>query len=287
MFAADARDRPMALRTVQLCRDQVRAAVTALVASGADPSQLTALADLVSPRNFKAILTHRYESHNGLANSFDTYLARALIRIAREWVKLGATELAELNRLAARLPKLTSGLTKKNRAALRQFDDLAAFQRLHALPDELWKEVKHDRRHNRYTLANAQAALAIGLLLYAPIRLQNLASLHFGVHLFVRQGPGPISTLEIPAPEVKNRRDLAFDLPRQDAAGIHQQHCAKDHRPSARTAVRQHRWNGQAFPKRGVADQENVAQAGWHRTHAAPVPSSQRADRARRRTRRI
>jgi integrase len=213
MFAADARDRPMALRTVQLCRDQVRAAVTALVESGADPSQLTALADLVSPRNFKAILTHRYESHNGLANSFDTYLARALIRIAREWVKLGATELAELNRLAARLPKLTSGLTKKNRAALRQFDDLAAFQRLHALPDELWKEVKHDRRHNRYTLANAQAALAIGLLLYAPIRLQNLASLHFGVHLFVRQGPGAISTLEIPAPEVKNRRDLAFDLP--------------------------------------------------------------------------
>jgi integrase len=213
MFAADARDRPMALRTVQLCRDQVRAAVTALVASGADPSQLTALADLVSPRNFKAILTHRYESHNGLANSFDTYLARALIRIAREWVKLGATELAELNRLAARLPKLTSGLTKKNRAALRQFDDLAAFQRLHALPDELWKEVKHDRRHSRYTLANAQAALAIGLLLYAPIRLQNLASLRFGVHLFVRQGPGAISTLEIPAPEVKNRRDLAFDLP--------------------------------------------------------------------------
>jgi integrase len=128
-------------------------------------------------------------------------------------VKLGAAELAELNRLAARLPKLTSGLTKKNRAALRQFDDRAVFQRLHALPDQLWNEVKRDRRHNRYTLANAQAALAIGLLLYAPIRLQNLASLRFGAHLFVRQGRGAISTLEIPAQEVKNRRDLAFDLP--------------------------------------------------------------------------
>jgi hypothetical protein len=153
----------------------------------------SSLADLVSPRNFREILTHRYESKNGAANSFDIYLARALIRIAREWVKLGSTELAELNRLAARLPKLTSGLTTKNRATLRQFDDPAALQRLYALPDQLWAEVKRDRRCNHYTLANAQAALAIGLLSYAPIRLQNLASLRFGGHLFVRQGPSAIS----------------------------------------------------------------------------------------------
>ena len=213
LFAADARPQPLAPRTIRLCSDQVRAALTALVESGADPQQLTALADLVSPRNFKAILTRRYERNGGVANSFDIYFARTLIRIAREWVKLGATELAELNRLAARLPKLTSGLTKKNRAALRQFDDWAAFQGLHALPDQLWAEVKRDRRGNRHTLAKAQAALAIGLLLYTPIRLQNLASLRFGAHLFVRQGRGAISTLEIPAQEVKNRRDLAFDLP--------------------------------------------------------------------------
>jgi integrase len=35
------------------------------------------------------------------------------------------------------------------------------------------------------------------------------------VHLFVRQGPSAISTLEIPAHEVKNGRELAFDLPPQ------------------------------------------------------------------------
>jgi len=213
LFAADTRARPMAPRTVQLTRDQVRAAVTSLVESGTDPGQLTSLADLVSPRNFKAILTHRYENKNGVANSFNIFLARALIRIAREWVKLAAAQLAELNRSAARLPKLATGLTTKNRAALRQFDDRATLQRLYALPDQLWAEVKRDRRCNRHTLAKAQAALAIGLLSYAPIRLQNLATLRFGVHLFVRQGPSAISTLEIPAAEVKNRRELAFDLP--------------------------------------------------------------------------
>lgn len=213
LFAADARAQPMAPRTVQLCRDQLRAVVTALVESGVDPRQLTALSDLVSPRNFKAVLARRYEKNGGVANSFDFYLAHALIRIAHEWVRLEPTELAELNRLAARLPKLTAGMTKKNRGALRQFDDRAMLQRLYALPDQLWAEVKRDRRCDRYTLAKAQAALAIGILLYAPIRLQNLTALLFGVHLFVRQGPGVISTLEIPAEEVKNRRALAFDLP--------------------------------------------------------------------------
>ncbi len=203
----------MAPRTVQLRREQVRAAVTSLAAAGVDIGRLTSLAELASPRNFKAILTHRYESKKGVANSFDIYLARALISIAREWVKLGPTELAELSRLAARLPKLTPGLTAKNRATLRQFDDRTMLQSLYALPDQLWTQVKRDRRYNRYTLANAQAALAIALLSYAPIRLQNLASLRFGVHLFIRQRPSAISTLEIPASEVKNRRELAFDLP--------------------------------------------------------------------------
>jgi hypothetical protein len=139
VFAADARAQPMAPRTVELCRNQLRAAVTALVESGVDVGQLTSLAELVSPRNFKAILTHRYESKNGLANTFNIYLARALIRIAREWVKLGATELAEFNRLAGRLPNLTTGLTAKNRAALRQFDDGAKLRQLYALPHYGWK----------------------------------------------------------------------------------------------------------------------------------------------------
>jgi hypothetical protein len=77
IFAADARTRPMAPRTVQLRREQVRAAVTSLAAAGVDIGRLTSLAELASPRNFKAILTHRYESKKGVANSFDiTWPAR-------------------------------------------------------------------------------------------------------------------------------------------------------------------------------------------------------------------
>ena len=63
-----------------------------------------------------------------------------------------------------------------------------------------------------HTLAKAQASLAIGILCYMPVRLQNLAALEFGIHLFMHEGARAISTLELPAHEVKNGTEHAFDI---------------------------------------------------------------------------
>jgi integrase len=70
---------------------------------------------------------------------------------------------------------------------------------------------------NFRTLAKAQAALAMGILCYMPLRLQNLTSLTFDVHLFLRAETNAISTLEISAPDVKNKTDMAFDIPHRIA----------------------------------------------------------------------
>jgi integrase len=59
----------------------------------------------------------------------------------------------------------------------------------------------------------AQAALALEVLIYMPIRMQNLARLEFDKHLFLHDGPGAVSTLDIPADEVKNKRPIEFDVP--------------------------------------------------------------------------
>jgi integrase len=115
-------------------------------------------------------------------------------------------------RLAGKISVPMSGLTDKNKRSLRQFDDPAVLQRLFNLPERLWREVRNGKP-NQYTLAKAQAALAVAILSYMPLRLQNLATLTFDVHLFLREGPRSISTLELPASEVKNRRELAFDIP--------------------------------------------------------------------------
>jgi integrase len=212
-FAVDARSRALAPRTLRPHRDQVHAAVTALVESGTKPSAILSLADLVSPNNLKSILRRRLESVGGEENTFNYSLGKALVQIAHDWVKVDAGSLAEPKRLFAKMPVPVSGLTDKNKKFLRQFDDPRALHRLYGLPQRPWAEVRRDSKPNFRTLAKAQTALAIAILCYMPLRLQNLTPVAFDTHLFVREGRGAISTLELSADEVKNRTELAFDIP--------------------------------------------------------------------------
>jgi integrase len=149
----------------------------------------------------------------GEVNTFNHGLGRALLQIAREWVKVDAPILAELNRLISKMPVPVIGLTNKNKRFLRQFDDPESLRRLVELPERLWREVKRDNKPSFRTLAKAHAALGIAILTYMPVRLQNLADLTFEVHLFVRAGTNALSTLELSNGEVKNKMALAFDIP--------------------------------------------------------------------------
>jgi len=176
-FAADARVRALQPRTVELRRHQIHAAVTALVESGVKPLAIRSLADLVSPENFKRILRRRNETAGGRENAFNRNLADVLVRIAREWVMADLAVIAELTRLASKVPVPASGLTEKNKRFLRQFDDPAVLQRLFNLPSRLWAEVKRDARPIPQTLAKAQTALAVAILSYMPLRVQNLTAL--------------------------------------------------------------------------------------------------------------
>lgn len=212
-FAADARPRALAPRSVQLRRNQIHAAVTAIVESGIKPSTIHSLADLVSPDHFKRILRTRVDAVSGRENTFNRALGYALTQIAFEWVRVDAQMLAELKRLLGKMPTPPTGLTNKNKSALRQFDDPAVLRRLYSLPERLWLEVKRNSKYNRLTLAKAQAALAIAVLCYIPLRLQNLTNLEFDTHVFLREGARATSTLEVPAHEVKNDRELAFEIP--------------------------------------------------------------------------
>jgi hypothetical protein len=96
-FAVDARPRPLAARTLKLSRDQIHAGVTALVKSGTKPQSIRSLADLVTVHNFKGILRQRLADAGGQQKSFNHYLARAIVRIAREWVKVDASVLVAIN----------------------------------------------------------------------------------------------------------------------------------------------------------------------------------------------
>jgi integrase len=212
-FAVGARPRALAPRTLRLRRDQIHAAVSALVESEIELCAILSLTDLVSPESLKSILRRRLASVGGEENTFNHNLGKALVQIAREWVKVDPSVLAELKRLVSKLPVPIMGLTDKNKRFLRQFDDPEALRRLFNLPDRLWAEVKRESKPNFRTLAKAQVALAVAILSYMPLRLQNLSSLAFDTHLFMHEGPRATSTLELSAGEVKNESELAFDIP--------------------------------------------------------------------------
>jgi integrase len=214
-FAPESRSRRLAPRTLRLRRDQIHAAVSALVDTGVKRTAIGSLADLVTPVNFKSILQRRLEMVDGAQNSFNHELGMTLTLIAREWVKVDGAVQAELKRLLSKVPVPLNGLTDKNKRFLRQFDDPNALRRLVKLPEQLWAEVTRERSPNYRSLAKAHAALAIGILIYTGIRLQNLVTLEFERHLFIRTGRGAKSTLELSNGEVKNNIDLAFDIPPQ------------------------------------------------------------------------
>jgi integrase len=213
VFAADARLRPLAPRSVQLRRNYIHAAVSALVDGGVDQASIMSLANLLDVASFRNILQRRHAMVKGAENQFNKDFAKGLVSIAREWIKPDQTTLDELKRLVGKIPVPASGLTAKNAAFLRQFDDNAVLMRLVALPGRLWNEVRREKAPDFRTLAKAQAALAIGILTSMPIRTQNLVALEFGVHLFLLPGTRAISSLELCAGEVKNDNDVAFDIP--------------------------------------------------------------------------
>jgi hypothetical protein len=165
-FAPDARTRPLAPATIRLRRDQIHAAVTALVEGGVDPGSITALADLVTVPNFKKIAQERLKMADGRENSFNRGLATTLVQIAKEWVKTDNATLLELKRLASKVPGPRGDLTTKNKRFLRQFDDPSVLQRLRALPAKLWFQARRNKTAGFRTLAKAQAAIALEMLIY-------------------------------------------------------------------------------------------------------------------------
>lgn len=211
-FDAAARVRALAPQSVRLRANFTHAAVTALVASGVAPEQITSLAVLVTPENFKLIVGHRFRRAGEKPNAFNDGLAKALLAIAREWVKPPAAVLQELTHLASKLPKFHPGLTAKNKALLRAFDNEELKTQLLRLPEALLDRALQKPPSVR-SLADAQAALALAILPYCGPRMANLASLEFGRTLFVPKRDAEESSVEFPPEEMKNRRPYQAVLP--------------------------------------------------------------------------
>ncbi len=200
--------------TIRERRTYLSLAASALVRRGHVVDRITTLADLVEVNALKEVCRFYLERNQGTPTQFLRCLGNTLIHVARHWLRLDEGRIDELRDVRRRLGPTPSGLTGKNRAMLRQFDDPATLGRLLALPGQLAEEaIKNDNGGQRAAV-KMQTALAIEIFLMAPMRIGNLIRLQVDTHL-VRSGgrKGPVHIV-FTGEEMKNAEPIEYELPR-------------------------------------------------------------------------
>jgi integrase len=209
----------------------IELALFAAVEAGTDPSSITTLDYLFEPPVFQAIL-ERYCKDDAAETPRPTAynLARTLIGLARQ--RLGSSpgalkRIAELHRLRRCLGPQPQGLTEKNRRLLRDLSDPATLARLLLLPERLAAWAPRSTQA-RGPLA-MELAVAVAILLVAPMRISNLAGLHLKQHLVRPGGSGSLWLIDIPPEQVKNEVRLLYELSQRVTKVIDR--FVKDFRP--------------------------------------------------------
>jgi hypothetical protein len=140
-------------------------------------------------------------------------LAVCATSIAQHYVKVDADRLAALKGLSRRLKVEVNGLRAKNKERLEQLDDDDNLARLLHLPSRLRQVSRQPDLSAHRSALVIQAALCIEILLHAPMRSGNLSRLSLERHIRRARVKGKeCLLLSIPGAEVKNGRDLSFEL---------------------------------------------------------------------------
>jgi integrase len=203
--------RPVRASTVERREWQIRSFASALVLRGRAPETLTSLADLVEIENFKEGLRFFLDRSGEKRTAFIRELACILTAIARHHLEFDKVQLDPMAVINRRLDIDRGGLTEKNRARLRQFDDPDNVAALLGLPKKLMR-IAARNRNPRAGALQAQTATAIEILLMAPIRIGNLSDLDLDRDL-VRPGRGKQLHIVLAAEQVKGREPLEYPLP--------------------------------------------------------------------------
>jgi integrase len=207
----DAPFRPVRPATLAHREWQIRAFASAVVRMGRDPRWLTCLGDLVELDAFKTGLRFFLDREGGKPTTAIADLASSLKAVARHHVRVEPHHLDRMGGIIRRLAPGRSGLTESNRTRLRPFDDRGNIAALLKLPEELMRQARRHPNLERGAV-RAQMAVAIEILLMAPIRMSNLVQLDIERNL-VRPGQGKALHIVISAEEVKNREPLEYPLP--------------------------------------------------------------------------
>lgn len=214
-FLEEAARRPLRPETLANREHRVRAFASTLVHRGRDPASLGSLADLVELDALKEGLRYLLDDRHLKPGPGIIQYAYLIKIIAKHWVRVSPEHLAGisavLRNLEARRETKRGGLTETNRRRLRAFDDPDNVRTLICLPERLFALADRMPLGVRAAVL-AQTALAIELLLVAPVRIGNLASIDLERHLLRPGRSREKLHLVFEAWEVKNDQELEYPL---------------------------------------------------------------------------
>jgi integrase len=213
IFSGEGPAKPLRPASLKYQRFNIQQMASAIVRSGTPIGEMVNLGCLVDLEKLKAGLRWYMNRFEGKPTGSTHKLVSCVKSIARHHLRLGEEQMRELSGLSARIAARIDGTRSKNQERLEQLEDDANLALLLHLPAKLVARASRSdlRAHRRALLV--QAALAIEILLHAPMRIGNLVGLNLDHHVRRAEVKGaPSIILSIPGEEVKNGRALSFEL---------------------------------------------------------------------------
>ena len=208
--------KPLRPRSIETNRGNIMRYLGALQASGVDIGAIHTLAELVDFKNFQIGLEWLWERFDKKPGAGIGGIAWTVRCVAIKHLECDKQIAERIDNILTRVQPRNKGLSPKNRASMQQFDDRANVSRFLNAPDELWALAQRQGKNKKGSLL-AQSAVALDVLTFAPMRIENLQNLQIDQHLGWSKTRLRIS---IPADEVKNIEQLDFLLPEPVSAKI-------------------------------------------------------------------
>lgn len=200
--------------TIRQRRTNLRLAASALVDSGRLVAHIDGLTDLVEPDAFQAILREYLARKNGEPSVFIRELARLLFNIARYWVRAEKGHLDQLSQSMLRIGRNDKGLSERNRTALRRLDDPTERRKLLLLPSRILSLAERSRLSLHRRAIRVQIALAVELLLMAPMRIGQLVMIRIDQHIRLPEHACGLARIVVPDSEIILGDVVEYELPR-------------------------------------------------------------------------
>lgn len=203
-------ERPLRPATIAQYARAIERFAGVLLETGVPPDQISSLADLVEPATAEQGLRWLYKRYGEVLTRGLEEMAVILQQVGRRYVRLEADQQDRLDHFVRNLSQgRAAGMTAKNRDRLRPLLSPRITQRLLNLPEVLMARAGESQSHKACLLR--EHAVAIGTLIFCPIRRSNLAAINLDRHI-QRPGGGKAYLIFEPS-EVKNHQRIEFEIP--------------------------------------------------------------------------